>query len=87
MNLKPLHKRAVIRREETKGVTASGLVIVKNNIFPEPVEFGRVENAGDRDDIAAGDRVVFTTMHATAIPGDASAFVVPEDSVFAVLGE
>lgn len=84
MNFRPLHKRAVIRREEQ--TLPSGLVVIEGKtMFPKAVEFGRVENAGTRDDIAAGDRVVFTTMHATEVPDDAGAFVVPEDSVFAVL--
>lgn len=84
MKFRPLHKRAVIRREEQ--TLASGLVVIEGKIiFPKAVEFGRVENAGERDDIATGDRVVFTTLHATEVPGDVGAFVVPEDSVFAVI--
>jgi chaperonin GroES len=94
MNLRPLHDRVVVKRQEEERTSPGGIVIpdtaAEKPIRGEVVAVGpgkRLENGEVRAlDVKVGDKVLFGKFAGTEVQvGDEDVLVMREDDVMAVI--
>ncbi|MCS4504318.1 10 kDa chaperonin [wastewater metagenome] len=94
MNLRPLHDRVVVKRQEEERTSPGGIVIpdtaAEKPIRGEVVAVGtgkRLDNGEVRPlDIKVGDKVLFGKFSGTEVKlGDEDVLVMREDDVMAVI--
>lgn len=94
MNLRPLHDRVVVKRQEEERTSPGGIVIpdtaAEKPIRGEVVAVGpgkRLENGETRPlDVKVGDKVLFGKFAGTEVQvGDEDVLVMREDDVMAVI--
>jgi chaperonin GroES len=95
VNIRPLHDKIIVRRDEAETVTASGIYLPESS--KERPKTGTVEAVGDGKlntetgdrtplSVKAGDKIIFSSYAGTEIKlGDEDLLIMSEDDVLAVI--
>ena len=79
MNLRPLHDRVIVKRQEKETTTAGGIVLA---VGPGKVVDGSLRPL----DVKAGDRVLFGKYTGSEVKVDGEDYVIMrEEEIFAVI--
>ena len=93
MNLRPLHDRVIVKRQEKETTTAGGIVLA-SSAAEKPSEGvviavgpGKVVDGSRRPlDVKAGDRVLFGKYTGSEVKVDGEDYVIMrEEEIFAVI--
>lgn len=93
MNLRPLHDRVIVKRQEKETTTAGGIVLA-SSAAEKPSEGvvvavgpGKVVDGSLRPlDVKAGDRVLFGKYTGSEVKADGEDYVIMrEEEIFAVI--
>ena len=93
MNLRPLHDRVIVKRQEKETTTAGGIVLASSAAekpsegFVVAVGPGKVVDGTLRPlDVKAGDRVLFGKYTGSEVKVDGEDYVIMrEEEIFAVI--
>jgi len=95
MNIRPLHDRVIVRRQEEERVTAGGIVIPDNANKEKPVQGevlavgkGKILDNGDVRpmDVKVGDKVLFGKYSGTEVKiGGQEVLVLREEDIMGVV--
>lgn len=95
VNIRPLHDKIIVRRDEAETMTASGIYLPESS--KERPKTGTVEAVGDGKlntetgdrtplSVKAGDKIIFSSYAGTEIKlGDEDLLIMSEDDVLAVI--
>jgi chaperonin GroES len=95
VDIRPLHDKIIVRRDEAEGVTESGIYLPESS--KERPKTGTIEAVGDGKlntetgertplTLKKGDKVIFTSYAGTEIKlGDDELLIMSEDDVLAVI--
>lgn len=95
INIRPLHDKIIVRRDEAETVTASGIYLPESS--KERPKTGTVEAVGDGKlntetgdrtplSVKAGNKIIFSSYAGTEIKlGDEELLIMSEDDVLAVI--
>ena len=95
IDIRPLHDKIIVRRDEAEGVTESGIYLPESS--KERPKTGTIEAVGDGKlntetgertplTLKKGDKVIFTSYAGTEITlGDDELLIMSEDDVLAVI--
>jgi chaperonin GroES len=95
VDIRPLHDKIIVRRDEAEGVTESGIYLPESS--KERPKTGTIEAVGDGKlntetgertplTLKKGDKVIFTSYAGTEITlGDDELLIMSEDDVLAVI--
>jgi chaperonin GroES len=95
VDIRPLHDKIIVRRDEAEGVTESGIYLPESS--KERPKTGTIEAVGDGKlntetgertplTLKKGDKVIFTSYAGTEITlGDDALLIMSEDDVLAVI--
>lgn len=95
MNLRPLHDRVIVKRQEEETKTAGGIVLPGSAAEkPSQGEVIAVGNGKKLDngevralDVKAGDKVLFGKFSGSEVKVDGEEYIIMrEDEIFAVIG-
>ena len=79
MNLRPLHDRVIVKRQEKETTTAGGVVVA---VGPGKSKHGEVRPL----DVKVGDRVLFGKFSGSEVKVDGEDYVIMrEEEIFAVI--
>ena len=94
-DIRPLHDKIIVRRDEAEGITESGIYLPESS--KERPKTGTIEAVGDGKlntetgertplTLKKGDKVIFTSYAGTEITlGDDELLIMSEDDVLAVI--
>lgn len=95
VNIRPLHDKIIVRRDEAETVTESGIYLPESS--KERPKTGTVEAVGDGKlntdtgertplTVKKGDKIIFTSYAGTEVKlGDDELLIMSEDDVLAVI--
>ncbi len=95
MNLRPLHDRVIVKREEEEKTTAGGIVL-PGSAAEKPsqgtivaVGEGKIHESGQRTELCVkvGDKVLFGKFSGSEVKVDGEDYIIMrEDEIFAIIG-